>query len=169
MMGPNEKQRQKNIIGLKCAACGSSNVYLEPYKYTQNENFKSVINLRRRKSRTFKIQVPICKECFKKFLVWKIYDKISLFLFVLSLLSVIIGIFFLFFYQLIGEEGVLLIGFGFLFIIISLGVRFLLGKINSNPNNYFFYDFLNEIFYLKPSREKSWIFYSSWIKDILKK
>ena len=115
-MDPSNRQIHKNKIGLKCVACGSSNVHSVPYKYIQNENYKSIINLRRKKSNNFKIKVPICKECYKKFLIWKIYDNISLFLFVISLLSVIIGIFFLFFHQLLGEVGVLLIGFGFLFI-----------------------------------------------------
>jgi len=168
-MDTNEKIKQKIINGLKCVACGSSNVYSEPYKFTQIEKFKSLINLRGKKSVTFKLKIPTCKECYKKFLMWKIYDIISLCVFVLSMLSVTIGIFFLFFHQFIGEKGVLLIGFGFLFIILSLIIRYLIGKIDSNPNNYFFYDFSNQVFYVKQKGQSNWILYSSWIKNVLKK
>jgi len=162
-----EKTRGKALNGLKCVVCGSSNVYSKLYKYTQNEKFKSIITIRGK--RTFKLKIPTCKECYDKFYKWKIYDQISLSIFVLSLLSVFIGIIFLFFYQFIGDKGVLLIGFGFIFIIFSLTWRYILGKIKSNPYRYFYFDFLSKIFYVKPIGKRTWIPYKSWINDVLKK
>jgi len=65
--------------------------------------------------------------------------------------------------------GVQIISFGFLFLISSLIFRYILGRIESSPNNYFFYDFIGKIFYIKPRQEKNWILYNLRNKTIIRK
>ena len=168
-MSSDEKKKHAILTKLKCVACGSIDVYSEPYKYKQTEKMKALAKLRKNSTIIFTLDVPICQDCRKKFFKWTIYNKASILIFILGLTSVIIGIFFLIFHQILGDRGVLLIGLGFIFIIIGLIIRYIIGKIDSNPSNYFFYDFFNNDFYVKLKGETDWILYKIWLRTVLGK
>ena len=168
-MSSDEKKKHAILTKLKCVACGSTNVYSEPYKYKQIEKIKVLAKLRKNSTIIFTLDVPICQGCRKKFSKWRIYNNTSILIFILGLTNVIIGIFFLIFHQILGDRGVVLIGLGFIFIITGLIVRYIIGKIGSNPSNYFFYDFFNNDFYMKPNGESNWILYKIWLKTLLGK
>ncbi len=163
-----EKKKQTLLTKLKCVVCSSRNVYLEQYQYKQTVRIKALAKLRKNSKFIFTMESPICQACKKKFYKWRIFNIISILIFVLGLTSLITGIFFLFFHQIFGDSGVPIIGFGFFFTLTSLTFRYVLGKIESNPSNYFFYDSLGKIFYVKPKEETDWIPYSLWIKTIVR-
>ncbi len=168
-MGINGKKKHLILNKLKCVACSSTNVYSEPYKYKQVEKIKALAKLRKNSTLKFTLDVPICQGCRKNFYKWTIYSNTSMLIFVLGLTIVLIGIFFLIFHQILGDKGVPLISFGFFFVITGLIVRYVIGKIDSNPSNYFFYDFFNNSFYVKPKGETDWILYNLWLKTVLGK
>ena len=165
----NKKTNRKTDNKLRCIVCGSNEVYSEPYKYKQVEIIKNLVSLRKKSNLIFTLEVPTCQECNTKLKKWTLYNRISMGIFILSLTSVITGIFFLIFHHIYGDIGVPIIGFGFLFIMSSLILRYIIGKIESNPSNYFFYDFIGKVFYMKPKEEKNWIPYSLWIKTVMEK
>ncbi|MBA7709870.1 hypothetical protein ES703_118796 [subsurface metagenome] len=167
-MAFNEKKKQAILTRLKCVVCSTRNVFLEQYQYKQTVRIKTLANLRKNSKFIFTMESPICQACKKKFYKWRIFNIISILIFVLGLTSLITGIFFLFFHQILGDSGVPIIGFGFLFTLTSLTFRYILGKIESNPSNYFFYDSQGKIFYVKPKEETDWIPYSLWIKTIVR-
>ncbi len=168
-MTNKEKEKPEILVKLKCVACGSANVYSKPYKYKQVTEKKIFTKFRKKEALLFSLDVPICLVCKKKFHKWTIYNNSSILIFIFGISSVIIGMFFLIFHQIYGNLGVLIIGFGFLFTISSLIFRYIIGKIESNPSNYFFYDFIGKVFYVKPKEEKNWIPYSLWIKTVMEK
>ncbi|UCD02161.1 MAG: hypothetical protein JSV23_03865 [Promethearchaeota archaeon] len=168
-MSINEKKKQEFIDKLKCVACNSKNVYPEPYKYKQVEKIKILARIRKNSTLVFTLDLPICIVCKKKFFKWRFYNYPSILIFVLGVLTIVIGILFLIFHQIFGERGVPLISFGFVFVIIGLVVRYIIGKIDSNPRNHFFYDFINTDFYVKPEGESNWILYKLWLKNFLGK
>jgi len=147
----------------KCVVCSSEEVSSDFYVYKQAE--KSIFNRlkNRRDSYRFREVIPTCKVCVKEFHRWKLYNLLSNVVYGLGIVTIIIGICFLIFHQLVGDRGVPLLGVGFLIVIWDLIFRFIIGKINSNPNNYFFYDFLNGNFYIKPRGESDWIKYEVWV------
>lgn len=165
----NKKTNHKTDNILRCIVCGSNEVYSEPYKYKQVEIIKNLVSLRKKSNLIFTLEVPTCQECNTKLKKWTLYNRISMGIFILSLTSVITGIFFLIFHQVYGDIGVPIIGFGFLFTITSLIFRYIIGKNGSNPSNYFFYDFTGKVFYVKPKEENDWIPYSLWVKTIMGK
>ena len=63
------------------------------------------------------------------------------------------------FQNFMGDIGVPILGLGFLIIITGLILRYVIGKVSSNPSNYYFYDFLSKSFYIRPKREEKWILY----------
>ncbi|MFX1304570.1 MAG: hypothetical protein ACFFBV_05680 [Promethearchaeota archaeon] len=168
-MDINGKKKQLILNKLKCVACGSANVYLEPYKYKQVEKIKTLKKFRKNSPLKFKLDLPICQGCRKNFYRWKIYNNTSMLIFVFGLISVLTGIFFLISHRILGDIGVPLIVFGFFFVATGLIVRYVIGKIDSNPSNYFFYDFINNDFYVKQKGETDWILYKLWLKSVLGK
>ncbi|NVM38333.1 MAG: hypothetical protein HWN81_22250 [Candidatus Lokiarchaeota archaeon] len=168
-MTHKEKEKPEILEKLKCAACGSTNVYSKPYKYKQVAKEKILRKFRRKEAFLFSLDVPICLVCKKKFHKWTIYNNLSILIFIFGISSVTLGIFFLIFHQIFGDIGIQIINFGFLFTVSSLIFRYIIGKIESNPNNYFFYDFVGKVFYVKPREDKDWIPYSLWIKTIMGK
>jgi len=168
-MSNYEKRKQEILNKLRCVACGSLNLYSEPYKFRQVEKIKSLARLRKKSTLIFALDLPICQVCRKKFYKWRVYNITSILIFAIGLISVIIGIFFLIFHQILGDMGVPLIGFGFSFVITGLIVRYVIGKIESNPSNHFFYDFINNDFYVKQKGETNWILYKLWLKAVLRK
>ena len=165
----NEKTNHNTDNKLRCIVCGSNELYSELYKYKQVEKSKSLVNLRKKSNLIFTLEVPTCQECNKKLKKWTLYNRISMGIFILSLTSVITGIFILIFHQIYGDIGVLIIGLSFLFTISSLIFRYIIGKIESNPSNYLFYDFIGKVFYVKPKEEQIWIPYNLWIKTVVGK
>lgn len=154
------------LKNLKCLVCGSKDVSSKPYKYKQLPEKKLLTKFRNKRALKFLLDIPICLNCIKKFHKWKIYIIISLLIFIIGILGVIIGIFYIILHQIFEDLGVKIISIGFLVIISSIISRFILKKIESNPNNYFFYDFVGRVFYVKPSEEKDWIPYNIWIKNM---
>ena len=107
---------------------------------------------------TIAIELQTCLTCKKKFQRWSLYNFGSNGIYVVGIICVIISIFFLIFHQMgVGDIGVPLLGIGFLIIISGLILRFIVGKVSSNPSNYFFYDFLSSRFYISQKGEKNWI------------
>jgi hypothetical protein len=156
-MDLNERKEDITPSKVMCVACGSLDVYSEPYRYKQVEKAKVLVRLRKKESSLTTLEVPACQKCFKMFKRWKLYNFFSMFIFIFSLISVVIGVIFLIFYQIFSSLGVPLIGFSFIFVVGSLFVRYAIGKIESNPQNYIFYDNVNEILYVKPKGEINWI------------
>ncbi|MFW9987671.1 MAG: hypothetical protein ACFFC3_03365 [Candidatus Odinarchaeota archaeon] len=163
----NKKSEKPEVLKkLICLACGSKDVYSKPYKYKQLPEKKLLTKFRNKRALKFLLDVPICFNCNKKFHKWKTYIIFSILIFIIGILGVIIGIFYLILHQIFGDLGVKIIGIGFLVIISSIISRYILGKIEFNPNNYFFYDFVGRVFYVKPSEKKDWIPYNIWIKNM---
>ena len=164
-MGIDEKKNQEILSKVRCVVCysGDNNPELYIYKQTEKSNF--IRKLKKRDNLTFRLEVPTCQECRKKFHKWRRYNLWSNGFYVLGLVTVILGIFFLVFHQVLGDTGVPLLGVGFLLVVYSLFLRYLIGKINSNPSHYFFYDFSGNSFYIKPKGENDWILYSVWFKS----
>lgn len=168
-MTNEEKKNSENLTKLKCIACGSKYAYSKLYKYRQVAEKKIFTKFKKKESSLFSLDVPICLLCKKRFHKWTFYNNSSRIIFIFGIASVIFGIFFLILHQIFEDIGVPTILFGFLFIISSLVFRYIIGRIESNPNNYFFYDFVGMVFYVKPKEEKDWIPYSLWIKSIMGK
>ncbi len=148
----------------KCVLCSSeevsSNLYL--YKQAEKSNFKRRGN--RRNRFRFKEEISTCKACEKQLYKWNAYNLLSNIIYGLGIVTIILGICFLIFHQLMGDRGVPLLGIGFFIVIGDLILRYIIGKMNSNPNNYFFYDFMSNNFYIKPKGELNWLLYEEWIK-----
>ncbi|MFX1503027.1 MAG: hypothetical protein ACFFDH_18850 [Promethearchaeota archaeon] len=163
-MTNKEKEETEILKKIKCLVCGSINAYSKPYTYTQVAERKILKKIRNKEVLWFSFKVPICLNCKNKFYKWKIYLYISISSFTIGILNIIFGIFCLVFHQLFEDLGIKIIIPGFLIIFFSLIFRYLIGRIESSPNNYFFYDFRSKIFYVKPSEENDWIPYSIWNK-----
>ncbi len=152
----NKKSKKPEVLKkLKCLVCGSKDVYSKPYKYKQLPDKKLLTKFRNKRALKFLLDIPICLNCIKKFHKWKIYIILSLLIFIIGILDVIIGIFYLILHQIFEDLGIKIIDIGFLVIISSIISRYILRKIESNPNNYFFYDFVSRVFYVKPIEEKT--------------
>lgn len=166
-MDIKEKEKPEILSNLRCVVCCSGETSSEIYIYKQVE--KSVFFSMFNKSENLHItlEIPACRVCRKQFHKWGSYNLWSNSIYLLGLVTVILGIFFLIFHQLMGDRGVLLLGVGFLIVVNGLILRYVIGKINSNPNNYFFYDFLSRNFYIKPKGESDWILYETWVKKFL--
>ncbi len=162
-----EKKKQTLLTKLKCVVCTSRN-NLEQYQYKQSVKMKTLTKLGDSSNFKYTMELPICQICKKKFFKWRIYNISSILIFGLGLTSLITGILSLIFHQILGDSGVPIIGFGFFFTLTSLIFRYLIGKIESNPSNYFFYDFIGKVFYVRPKEETDWIPYSLWIKTIVR-
>ena len=167
-MDIDEKKNQEILSKVQCVVCYSGDTYPELYIYKQTEKSNFIRKLKKRDNLTFRLEVPTCQDCRKKFHKWRWYNIWSNGVYVLGLATVILGIFFLIFHQVLGDRGIPLLGIGFLLIIFSLVLRFIIGKIRSNPNQYFFYDFSGNNFYIKPIGENDWILYSVLVKSFLK-
>ncbi len=158
-MDKKEKERPEILSKQKCVVCYSEEVSPDLYLYKQGEKSRIIRIGNRREKYKFKEEVPTCKVCGKQFYRWESYNLWSNVIYGLGLVTIILGICFLIFYELMGDRGVPLLGVGFLIVIPSLILRYIIGKMKFNPSNYFFYDFLNKIFYIKPKGELDWIFY----------
>ena len=166
-MDIKKKEKLEKSSNLQCVVCDSPEIYSEPYKYKQKEKSKLFASTKRGSAFSITLEVPICLMCRKQFHRWNLYNLSSNGIYILGLVSVIIGICFLIFHQFVGDKGVPLLGFGFLIVIAGLILRYVVGKISSNPSNYFFYDFLSNSFYIRPKRDENWILYKLWIKNVL--
>lgn len=154
-----KKKKQEKSHKSRCLICGSVQIHSELYKYKQIERTKLFGSAKRGSAISIKIEIPTCQNCKKKFHKWNLINLGSNLIYALGLVNVIIAIFFMFFYRFMGEIGLPLLGFGFLIIITGLILRYIIGKIRSNPSNYFFYDFLGKTFYIRPKKEEDWIQY----------
>ena len=166
-MGIDQKKSQDILHKLRCAVCCSGEIYSEPYEYKQVEKIILFRSLRSRDNFSKTIKVHTCEKCRNQFRRWKIYNLSSNVIFLLGLTCVVLGIFFLIFHQVMGDRGIPLIIIGFLLVAYTLTLRYIIGKISSNPSNYFFYDFSNNMFYIKPEGEIEWMLYSQWLTNIL--
>ena len=167
-MDIDEKKNQEILSKVQCVVCYSDDPCPELYIYKQTEKSYYVRKLKKRDNLTFSLEVPTCQECRKKFYKWRRYNLWSNGVYALGLATAILGIFFLIFHQVLGDRGIPLLGVGFLLVIYSLVLRYIIGKIRSNPNHYFFYDFSGNNFYIKPIGENDWILYSVLVKSFLK-
>ncbi|MFX1365779.1 MAG: hypothetical protein ACFFCE_02980 [Promethearchaeota archaeon] len=163
-MENKEKEVPEILKKFKCLVCGTVNAYSKPYKYKQLAERKLLKKIRNKEVLRFLFEVPICFNCKNKFYKWKIYLYISISSFTIGIFNVIFGIFCLVFHQIFEDLGIKIIIIGFLIIFSSLIFRYLIGRIETSPTNYFFYDFRSKIFYVKPSEENDWIPYSIWNK-----
>jgi len=166
-MDIKKKKKYEKSSKLQCVVCGSPEIYSEPYKYKQNEKSKLFASAKRGSAFNITLEVPTCLMCRKIFHRWNLYNLGSNGIYILGLVSVIIGICFLIFHQFMGNKGVPLLGFGFLIVIVGLILRYVVGKVGSNPSYYFFYDFLSNSFYIRSKRDENWILYELWIKNVL--
>ena len=166
-MDKKEKKRPEILGNLQCVVCCSGEIHSEIYIYKRVE--KSVFYRMFNKSENLRItlEIPVCTACWKQFHKWRSYNLWSNGIYLLGLVTVVLGIFFLILHQFMGDRGVPLLGVGFLIVICGLILRYIIGKINSSPGNYFFYDFLSKTFYIKPKGEIDWILYEVWIKNFL--
>ena len=158
-MNVSEKKKQELLGKKRCVVCYSEEVNPDLYLYKQVEKSRFIRRGSGSEKFWFKVELPTCKVCGKQFYRWKSYNLWSNFIYGLGVITIIIGICFLIFHELMGDMGIPLLGVGFLVVILVLIMRYLIGKMNSNPSNYFFYDFLNKNFYIKPKGELDWIFY----------
>ena len=158
-MGPTNKKKQDNRVNIDCVVCNSVVKSPETYTYNQKEKTSIFATVKRGNAFTIALEVPICLTCRKKFQRWSLYNLGSNGIYVMGVVCVIISIFFLIFHQLVGEIGVPLLSIGFLIIISGLILHFIVGKVSSNPSNYFYYDFLSNNFYVKPIAEADWVLY----------
>ncbi len=166
-MDKKQKERPGILSNLRCVVCCSGEIHSEIYIFKRVE--KSVFYRMFNKSGNLRItlEIPTCTTCRKQFHKWRSYNLWSNGIYLLGLVTVGLGIFFLIFHQFMEDTGVLLLGVGFLIVICGLILRYIIGKINSNPSNYFFYDFLSRNFYIKPKGESDWILYEIWLKNFL--
>lgn len=105
----NRKKEKPEILKkLKCLVCSSKDIYSKPYKYKQFKEGILLAKFRNKKDFLFLIDIPICLNCKKKFNKWRIYVNLSILIFIIGILSVISGIFYLILHQIFDDFGVVL-------------------------------------------------------------
>ncbi len=164
-MDINEKKEHEKLSKSKCVICDSVDICSSSYKYKQIEKLTLFASVKRGSAFNFSLEVPTCPTCKQKFHRWSLYNLGSNAIYVLGLLSAITGICFLILQQFMGDKGIPLLILGFLIVITGLILRYIVGKISSNPSNYFFFDFLSNNFYIRPNGEENWILYKPGIKN----